>query len=70
MSVCYVEKGVRKASTAKPKQRSKEAVLDQAIQQLLGATKAEAKKKGKPLDWEKLRKDGYSGRLIEKLENA
>ena len=63
---------MRKASAAKPKQRSEEAILDQAIQQLLSATKDEAKKKGKPLEREKLRKDGYSERFIErsKTRNA
>ena len=59
-----------KAQAAKSQQRSEEAVLDQAIQQLLGATKNEAKKKGKPLDRAALRKDGYSERFIEKVENA
>ena len=59
-----------KTPAVKPHQRSEEAVLDQAIQQLLGATKDEAKKKGKPLDREQLRKDGYSERFIDKVENA
>ena len=45
----YME-DMRKAPVAQSKQRSENAVLDQAIQQLLGATKVEAKKKGKPLD--------------------
>lgn len=44
--------------------------MDQAIQQLLGATKNEAKKKGKPLEQAQLRKDGYSERFIEKVEKA
>lgn len=61
---------MRKAPAAKPHQRSEAAVLDQAIQQLLSATKDEAKKKRKPLDREKLRKDGYSERFIDKVENA
>ena len=59
-----------KAPAAKSHQRSEEAVLDQAIQQLLGATKEEAKKKGKPLGREQLRKEGYSERFIGKVENA
>lgn len=59
-----------KAVTPKSRKRSENAVLDQAIQQLLGATKAEAKKKGKPVDRAQLRKEGYSERFIEKVEGA
>jgi hypothetical protein len=62
--------GMRKAPAAKPHQRSEDAVLDQAIQQLLRATKDEAKKKDKPVDRAQLRKDGYSERFIDKVENA
>jgi hypothetical protein len=61
---------MRKASVVKPHQRSEEAVLDRAIQQLLHATKDEAKKKGKPMDRAQLRKEGYSERFIDKVENA
>ena len=59
-----------KAPATKSKKRSESAVLDQAIQQLLSATKAEATKKGKPVDQEQLRKDGYSERFIEKVERV
>jgi hypothetical protein len=59
-----------KASASKTQRRSENAVLDQAIQQLLSATKDAAKKKGKPLTREQLRKDGYSDRFIEKVEKA
>ena len=61
---------MRKASAPKTRQRSENAVLDQAIQQLLSATKDAAKKKGKPLDQVQLRKEGYSERFIDKVENA
>ena len=61
---------MRKALAPKTAQRSENAVLDQAIQQLLGATKDAAKKKGKPLDPDQLRKEGYSERFIDKVENA
>lgn len=61
---------MQKAPAAKSHQRSEEGVLDQAIQQLLGATKDEAKKKGKPLNAPQLRKEGYSERFIDKVENA
>jgi len=45
-------------------------VLDQAIRQLLSATKDKAKRKGKPLDAAQLRKEGYSERFIDKVGNA
>ena len=61
---------MRKALAPKTAQRSENAVIDQAIQQLLGATKDAAKKKGKPLDPAQLRKEGYSERFIDKVENA
>ena len=61
---------MQKASVPKSAKRSEEAVLDQAIQQLLSATKDEAKKKGKPVDRAQLRKEGYSERFIDKVENA
>ena len=59
-----------KARHAKPQQRTENMVLDQAIQQLLGATKAEAQRRGKPLKPAQLREEGYSERFIEKVENA
>jgi hypothetical protein len=59
-----------KASTPKKTERSEEAVLDQAIQQLLRATKEKAAGEGAPLDLEKLRKEGYSERFIAKVEKA
>ncbi len=59
-----------KTPAAKFQKRSEEEVLDQALQQLLRATKGEAKKKGKPLHRERLRKEGYSERFIDKVEKA
>jgi hypothetical protein len=59
-----------KASIPKKAERSEEAVLDQAIQQLLRATKEKAVSEGKPLDPEQLRKEGYSERFIAKVEKA
>lgn len=44
--------------------------MDQGIQQLLRATKDEAKKRGKPLSREQLRKEGYSERFIDQVEKA
>ncbi|CAN5526559.1 hypothetical protein BH20VER1_BH20VER1_31510 [soil metagenome] len=59
-----------KAPHAKTEQRSEEAVLDQAVQQLVRATKEQADKRGTPLKTQDLRKDGYSERFIDKVENA
>ena len=59
-----------KAPATKSKKRSENEVLDQAIQQLLSTTKKEADKRGKPVDQEKLRKDGYSESFIERVEKA
>ncbi len=59
-----------KTPTAKAFGRSEEGILDQAVQQLLRATKEKAKKKGQPIDPTQLRKEGYSERFIEKVENA
>ncbi len=59
-----------KTPAAKASSRSEKAVLDQAVQQLLRATKEEAKKKGEPIDPAQLRKEGYSERFIEQVEKA
>lgn len=59
-----------KAPSAKPRQRSEEEILDQATRQLLKATKEKAKKGGKPVNEESLRRDGYSDRFIEKVRDA
>jgi hypothetical protein len=59
-----------KASLRKTERRSEESVLDQATRQLLAAVKAKAKQQGRPLDCDKLRKDGYSERFVDKVENA
>ncbi len=61
---------MQKAPAPKLRQRSENAILDQAIQQLLSATKAAAKKQGEPVDHAQLRKEGYSERFIDKVENA
>jgi hypothetical protein len=61
---------MQKVSAPKSRQRPESAVLDQAIQQLLSATKDEAEKKGQPVDRAQMRKEGYSERFIEKVEKA
>ncbi len=59
-----------KPATRNPVKRSEDAVLDQALQQLLRATKVAAKKKGQPLDRTQLRKEGFSERFIDKVESV
>ena len=57
--------------TAAPKKARTEAeLLDRATTQLLRAVKARMLKKQGCVDFEKLRKDGYSERLLAKLEEA
>lgn len=55
-----------KTPTAKASGRSEEAILDQAVQQLLRATKEE----GRPVAPAQLRKEGYSEHFIAQLEEA
>jgi hypothetical protein len=61
---------MRNAPRAKWRQRSEEKVLDQGIQQLLRATKQQAKRRGKPLSRDQLRKEGYSERFADQVERA
>ena len=59
-----------KTLAPKSKQLSEDGVLDQAIQQLLRATKDVAMQSGEPVSRVQLEKEGYSERFIEKVENA
>jgi hypothetical protein len=55
---------------AKTRQRSEDEILDQATQQLLKATKQAAKKRGKAINDESLRREGYSERFIDRVREA
>jgi hypothetical protein len=55
---------------AKTRQRSADEILDQATQQLLKATKDETKKRGKAINYDSLRREGYSERFIDKVREA
>jgi hypothetical protein len=57
-------------SRAKTRQRSDNEILDQATEQLLRATKQEAKKGGRPINDESLRREGYSERFIDRVREA
>jgi hypothetical protein len=59
---------MQKALAPKSRKRSENAVIDQAIRQLLSTTKAESKRKGRTIKPRQLRKEGYSERFIEKVE--
>jgi len=52
------------------KTKSEAKLLDQATSQLLKAVKQKMSKKHGCIDYGKLRKDGYSERFLERLENA
>jgi hypothetical protein len=54
----------------KARQRSEDEILDQATQQLLKATKQAAKKRGKAISDESLRREGYSERFIDRVREA
>jgi len=57
-------------ATIKGRAKSEAAVLDHATNNLLRALKRDMLKKDGRVDHEKLRKDGYSDRLIARLEQA
>lgn len=57
-------------TTAKRRAKSESELLDHASKNLLRALKRDMLKKEGRIDYDKLRKDGYSERLLTKLENA
>ncbi len=57
-------------ATAKRREKTEAEVLDHATNNLLRALKQDMRKKSGRVDHEKLRKDGYSDRLLAKLEQA
>ena len=57
--------------TANMRRRKTEAeVLDHATNKLLAALKKDMRKKEGRIDYDKLRKEGYSERLLNRLEKA
>jgi hypothetical protein len=50
--------------------KSEAELLDHAANNLMQALKADMQKKDGRVDYSKLRKDGYSDRLLTKLEQA
>ena len=61
---------MRVKATIKGRAKSGSAVLDHATNNLLRALKRDMLKKDGRVNHAKLRKDGYSDRLIAKLEKA
>jgi hypothetical protein len=57
-------------TTAKRRVKTEAELLDHASKNLLRALKEEMLKKEGRIDYDKLRKDGYSDRLLAKLEQA
>ena len=57
-------------TTAKRRARSDAELLDHAATNLTRALKRDMLKKDGRIDYEKLRKEGYSERLLAKLEQA
>jgi len=57
-------------TAAKRRAKSKTELLDHATNNLSRALKRDMLKKNGRIDYEKLRKEGYSERLLAKLEQA
>jgi len=60
----------RVKATNKRRQKSEAELLDHATSNLLRALKQDMLKKEGRVDRDKLRKDGYSDRLLDRLEQA
>ena len=60
----------RVKTTAKRRAKSEADLLDRAADNLMRALKRDMLKKDGRIDYEKLRKEGYSERLLAKLEQA
>jgi hypothetical protein len=61
---------VRVKATTKSRAKSEGQILDRATNNLLRALKQDMIRKSGRVDIAKLRKDGYSDRLLAKLEGA
>jgi hypothetical protein len=57
-------------TTAKRRAKSEAELLDRAAKNLARALKEDMLKKDGRIDYEKLRKEGYSERLLAKLQQA
>jgi len=57
-------------ATTKRRAKSEAELLDHATNNLLRGLKRDMQKKDGRVDYDKLRKDGYSDRLLTRLEQA
>jgi len=57
-------------ATTKRRAKSEAELLDHATNNLLRALKRDMQKKDRRVDYDKLRKDGYSARFLTRLEQA
>jgi hypothetical protein len=57
-------------SVRKPRRKTDADVLDQATQNLLAALKKDMLAKEGRVDYDELRKEGYSDRLLQRLEKS
>jgi hypothetical protein len=68
---CYEFRQIRYVkAAAKRRAKSEAELLDHATNNLARALKRDMLKKNGRIDYEKLRKEGYSERLLAKLEQA
>lgn len=67
---CFLGQIKRVKATTKRQTKTEAELLDHATNNLLRALKQDMLKKEGRVDSDKLRKDGYSDRLIAKLERA
>ena len=61
---------MRVKATAKRQTKTEAELLDHATNNLLRGLKRDMRKKDGRVDYDKLRKDGYSDRLLTRLEQA
>jgi hypothetical protein len=61
---------MRVKATTKRQTKTEAELLDHATNNLLRGLKRDMQKKDGRVDYDKLRKDGYSDRLLTKLEQA
>jgi hypothetical protein len=61
---------IEPVKATKRRAKSESEILDHATDNLLRALKQDMRKKDGRVNYEKLRKDGYSERLLAKLEKA
>jgi hypothetical protein len=67
---CFLGQIERVKATTKRQTKTEAELLDHATNNLLRALKQDMRKKDGRVDYDKLRREGYSDRLIARLEQA